>query len=1413
MRKAIDKILAEYVTEKSTVMEEITRFLEVEKSKIIEIIGKQGSGKSFVFHNLINIFEQQNIDHQVFIPRIFMINQFWNILKQISAISEEEFQELIKQADETGISQNKYNFFFFLTSNIKKHDFFKVKNVIIYENFYLDPYTQDFIQYIVQYFEDEQINFIVFCREETYNFSEKIYIKPPGKEDIRQIIKKISANEESEFIMESEIIYKLCEGNLAVTAFILDNFLKNFTDLHLESELTKTSDPNLIFKKQIGSLSDDQKHLLFTVFLLDTDTSILSDLIPPNSLEKDLNSLLLQRLIFKYKKNYYVTKVSAVKEAFFSLNKDKQKSIFEPIDGKLPGRVEIVALQTGVFSSEQADRMIGYFTGIRDYSALIVLYNIMLKKKIKLKKKIELLKGLGLAYKITGNIETSNQNFREALKLSLENSIRAEELIFHMAETMYNVNSTGFALEIIKKYSPDTIDLSLKCSILLLKAEILMDTEQFDEAIDVTREVDGLANKIDEFKKRYEIRARYRKIRGLIFYYSNEWSKAENEFQEAGKLYKDIKDIKGLAAINNNLGGVSILQGDLEKTEKYFLNSLELEKQIYSLGGISGCYSNLGYLYEDKGDYEKSLEYLNRALKIQKLLNDRNVITKIYNNIAVTYMDNGKYKEAEGSFNKLLSISQKFKSHRDVIAALNNLGALYFSWGNWKKASDYYERAIKKSLSNNFFEGLSKSYNNLGELYEKQGEYKLALDYYNKSKDLLPKISDEFLKAELYGNLGSVHTLMHKFKEAYWYLIESFDFFKDLNAMNKMIEGAQKIALYFIETRNLESANYYLETALKLSEENGNDYQVGKCYHLMALLEKDNTEEAEKLLNKSVALFQKTGNNFDLAIANYDYANILYKKEEWETALDILKKNRKIIKTFGAIKVLEKTDSFIQVIKQKHAAEIENSQEQESLLNKFYEITQALNNISDFDILLETALDKLVDFAEADGGMFCLYKNQLVKDSWEYIIMNNFSSEAEEYSTLMDQMNKSFHENTSINVKQPKFASHFNSLLILPLNVRGENRGMMVLFTKLGANYFTEKMCNLISALSNQIIVIVENISYANLQKTHEVIREELASLNTFANIIGKSDKIKRIFALIEKVKNTPTTVLLEGPSGTGKELIARAIHYNSSRKNKKFVAQYCGALPETLLESELFGHVKGSFTGASHEKKGLFEIADGGTFFLDEIADISLSTQAKLLRFLQEGEIKRVGSTKTEKVDVRVICATNVSLQEKVEKGDFRLDLYYRLNVIRIEVPSLGERKTDIPLLAVHFLDKYCEKINKKVNGITDEALKYMVNYDWPGNIRQLENEIERAVTLAENDSFIKSTDLSEEIFRFQENVETISLLEKKSLKDAVEKLEKQMIIKTLEEYNWNQTKTAKELGLSRQGLIKKMQRYQLSK
>lgn len=314
---------------------------------------------------------------------------------------------------------------------------------------------------------------------------------------------------------------------------------------------------------------------------------------------------------------------------------------------------------------------------------------------------------------------------------------------------------------------------------------------------------------------------------------------------------------------------------------------------------------------------------------------------------------------------------------------------------------------------------------------------------------------------------------------------------------------------------------------------------------------------------------------------------------------------------------------------------------------------------------------------------------------------------------------------------------------------------------------------------------------------------------NPFPEIIGNNEKMREVFRIMQKVVNSDSTILIKGETGTGKELVAKALHYHGKRRNGPFVAVNCSALTETLLESELFGHVKGSFTGAVAEKKGLFEVANHGTFFLDEVSEISPSLQAKLLRVLQEGTIKKVGGTQEIKVDVRIIAATNRDLEKEVERGTFRRDLYYRLSVIEITLPPLRERKDDIPLLAEHFLRIYAEKNGKQeiITGISPEAMKYLLEYDWPGNVRELEHEIERAVILAEGPNILPE-DLSEKIRSGGMRLKLEEIKDKK-LKGIMEAYEKKLLTEILFELRWNKTKVAEILGISRQALNKKIDKY----
>jgi len=351
--------------------------------------------------------------------------------------------------------------------------------------------------------------------------------------------------------------------------------------------------------------------------------------------------------------------------------------------------------------------------------------------------------------------------------------------------------------------------------------------------------------------------------------------------------------------------------------------------------------------------------------------------------------------------------------------------------------------------------------------------------------------------------------------------------------------------------------------------------------------------------------------------------------------------------------------------------------------------------------------------------------------------------------------------------------------------------------------------------VDSEIKIVIERlIKQRQLQEENVRLKEELSfsRRERFYNIVGKDEKMQKIYNLIEAIADTRANVLIYGESGTGKCLIAHAIHEcNEKERGRPFVEVSCGALTETLLESELFGHVRGAFTGAIKDKIGRFELANGGTIFLDEIDAFSPALQVKLLRVLQEGEFERVGDTKTIKVDVRVIAATNQNLEDLIGSGRFRKDLYYRLNIISIEVMPLRERKGDIPLLVKDFIQKHSKHTSKKIEGISDEALSILMDYNWPGNIRELENVIERAIILC------KGTKITSEDFpEFLSNLkkEEVSFENNNlKLKEALKYPEKDLILKALNSVNWNRNEAARILGINRTTLYKKMRRFRLLK
>ena len=341
------------------------------------------------------------------------------------------------------------------------------------------------------------------------------------------------------------------------------------------------------------------------------------------------------------------------------------------------------------------------------------------------------------------------------------------------------------------------------------------------------------------------------------------------------------------------------------------------------------------------------------------------------------------------------------------------------------------------------------------------------------------------------------------------------------------------------------------------------------------------------------------------------------------------------------------------------------------------------------------------------------------------------------------------------------------------------------------------------------LIAIDRALNQREVLEENRTLKAQLDQKFGMENIVGRDQRMQRLFDMIDSIADTKATVMITGESGTGKSLIARAIHRRSERRDKPFVEVACGALPETLLESELFGHVAGAFTGATGNKIGKFLQADGGTIFLDEIGTASLGMQVKMLRVLQEFEFEPVGGTKTHKVDARVILATNEDLSAAVADGRFRQDLYYRVNVINMEIPSLRDRLSDIPMLAQHFLQRVSEEAGKSVEGFTPDAIAALQRHNWPGNVRELQNVIERAVLLGKG-SYVSAEDFPAHLAAHAPT--SVPMKQGRlTLKEALEGPERQIIMQTLKEFQWNRNATADALGINRTTLYKKMKRLGL--
>jgi Nif-specific regulatory protein len=537
-------------------------------------------------------------------------------------------------------------------------------------------------------------------------------------------------------------------------------------------------------------------------------------------------------------------------------------------------------------------------------------------------------------------------------------------------------------------------------------------------------------------------------------------------------------------------------------------------------------------------------------------------------------------------------------------------------------------------------------------------------------------------------------------------------------------------------------------------------------------------------------------------------------QEEINAAIDDLREAQNLLRALGARHDARRADELMERVTQVSATIQLKPKERGEYLKVFYHLSELISMELEKDDFAERILDLIIEVTRAERGLLFLVNEDRLVPAASRGVDKATLEDAESISRSVLRRVKRRGEliiagdasaDDRFSASNSVMLNKIRSLLCVPLRNDDKVIGTIYLDSRINSHLFLDEDKNLLTSVSNLLAATIDrSVAFKKLQDDMSGVREGILEDAATGCFLGRSKAVQDVYRLIERIAPSDATVLLTGETGTGKGVYARLIHSKSGRRGKKFVAVDCGTLTETLLESELFGHARGSFTGAVKDKEGPFEIADGGTIFLDEISNTSLSVQAKLLQVLEDKVIRRVGETQIRRVDVRLICATNRDLDRDVKDGRFRQDLFYRMNVVTIDVPPLRKRTSDIPQLASYFVKRYSVQLNKPVTGFEDSVLKIFSNYSWPGNVREFQNVIERAVIMTQNKR-IAPEDLCEQLQALADDATGENGHRKV--------LEKDQVVAALKETNGNVSRAAELLQTHRRQLQRLIRRYQIDR
>lgn len=893
---------------------------------------------------------------------------------------------------------------------------------------------------------------------------------------------------------------------------------------------------------------------------------------------------------------------------------------------------------------------------------------------------------------------------------------------------------------------------------------------------------------------------------------TNDFPKAVALLNSALQFAEDKDFTAQLVEIHKNLARVYRAMNEYPISRNYAEKSMRYARETGDWQNLSDAYCSIAVSYYQEGNFPKSLEYFQQAINI---IGDRSapfLLGKLYGDISATYAALRRPQDGIAALKKSISIFEKLEQKFQLAFAYNNLGINLMLLGNLDKADEIINQALKLAEeSNHSFAGVV--FDTLGELKMMRGDYENAENLFKKAIELANAEKKEWYATLSMSNLARCLVQQQRYTEAVKLAEETLE--KCNRIGQEACSGSLNLVLAesFLHKNRLAEAEEVLEN---LEEKvNSTDYatlgNIARLRGLLALAANDKNLAVQHF-NRSLSVFEMAGDAYNAAQIHFKLASVMTTDQpeksakHLDSALETFRKLdlKKLIKTaedlLATLKTAEKS-------RQK-----EPSVSSQLLMLRLAEATASRELIFRelITILQQEGKSKKAILAEHGEG----------RKLFPTIIDGFTPGESVEIITK-------YQEAQSGN-RVEDFSKQRN-ISIFQLRAPSAPPALLIIYPQSGATLANG------SPIQPLLRVVELGMDVCALREKDkdggtEHDQSAFTSQSLMPGFIHSSPAMTELVDEVYKIRSSDVTVLITGESGTGKELVSRAIHAVSRRKDKVFVPFNCTAVPKELTEGHLFGYKKGAFTGAVSDAPGMIRSAHGGTLFLDEIGDLPLDVQPKILRFLQEGEVQPLGEKSPIKVDVRIIAATNMNLEEKVAQGLFREDLYYRLNVIRLRVPPLRERRSEIPQIVNYYINHYSAKFGRRDLVITPQAMDLLIAFDWMGNVRQLCNEVQRIVARADNGDKITPNHLSPEVkpgnistsLSPTGNVRAISVLSNNSiniqtqggtLEDAVSALEIQMISDALKRHNNNISRVAKELGLTRRGLYMKIDRYKIGK